>query len=337
MENRFSSIVFSLLVHLGIISLLVFSMNFSVPTVPEKFKVMVYDIPKASSKALKKDRESALLSDKDASGASRLGEENNAEPLRGLKKGINSADNSKLPIPRGKMQSPTVPPMPNIIEKNRERRKQTLTQKGVKEGIEARKNNGKGIFKAERRGIDRGNGEKEKRLTPEQQKELEKFLAAVRKNPSLNNNRDNNFLGLDSKDLSKFAGIGRGFGGEDEEGEGGKGLIPSTGKVVSLNTKDFKYFSYFRHLKELIEGVWVYPKIARERGIAGNLVIQFTIDIDGNLTEAKVIRSSGYFFLDDAALKALHDASPFPPLPKRWNQDSVTIAGSFTYYLNYMP
>ncbi len=345
MENRFSSVIYSILVHAGLLALFVFSMNFSVPDVPEKFKVMVYDIPKSVLNSEKPPDNTSLLSDRDSSGASKFGEEVKRPPMRGLKKGINEPE-TPPPLPSAKAPSlpvPSIPPLPPLQGKSASsgRAEKTVpAQKGKSSGVDKKALNKEGIYKGEKKGIDKGNEGREKGETiPEdKKKELERLLAAVRKTPPVKGSKGSPpAFGIDEERLSRFAGIRKGLGGEDEEGEGGIGTLPSTGKIVSLDTKDFKYFSYFRHIKELIEGVWVYPKVAKERGIAGSLVIQFTIDLEGNLVSAKVLKSSGYFFLDDAAVGALRDASPYPPLPKRWKQDSVTIAGNFTYFLYGLP
>ena len=341
MENRFSSIVYSILIHIGLIALLLFSMNLPVPETPEKFKVMVYETPKASTPPSERNKESSLLSDKDSSGASKLGEEIRRDPMRGLKKGINSPESPPVNLPPGAIAPPPVPAIPGIIADNSGNKKpvKPAGEKGKSSGVDKTKLNDEGIFKGEKKGLDEGSVEenKEEGISEDKKRELEKLLAAVRKTPPQEGSKGASpQFGLDREALSKLAGIERGLGGKDEEGEGGTGTNPSSGKVVSLETRDFKYFSYFRHLKELIEGVWVYPKVAREKGIDGSVGIQFTIDIDGNLVQAKVLKSSGYLFLDDAAVKALKDASPFPPLPKRWEQDSLTVAGNFTYFLYNM-
>jgi len=340
MENRFSSIIYSILTHLAIVALLLSSMNFPVPDIPEKFKVMVYDTPKVSVKPPQQNNDTSLLSDKDSSGASRLGEEKKREPMKGLKKGINRPESPPVVLPPGMIAPPPVPPIPGIIAGNNKRIITKPAQKGKSGEVDKSKLSEKGLLKSESKGLENGVAEKDKqeRMSEDKKRELEKLLAAVRKTPPQAGNKGAYTpFGIDNERLSKFAKLKKGLDGEDEEGEGGKGTLPSTGKIVSLNTKDFKYFSYFRHVKDIIEGVWVYPKVARERGIDGSVAIQFTINIDGKLVETKVLKSSGYFFLDDAAVGALNDASPFPPLPKRWNQDSVTIAGSFPYFLYNMP
>ena len=88
-------------------------------------------------------------------------------------------------------------------------------------------------------------------------------------------------------------------------------------------------------MKRKIELVWEYPYLARESGMQGRLLLRFIINRDGSLAEAKILRSSGYPLLDKEALRAVHDASPFPPLPARMEVDRLVITATFEYLLNY--
>lgn len=57
----------------------------------------------------------------------------------------------------------------------------------------------------------------------------------------------------------------------------------------------------------------MYPKLARQRMQQGKVIIHATIDIKGKVTEAEVIKSSGYKLLDRAAYKAVK-RSRFKPM-----------------------
>jgi protein TonB len=103
--------------------------------------------------------------------------------------------------------------------------------------------------------------------------------------------------------------------------------------AVTLSTEGFMYRGYMERLREKIEGVWVYPREAAERGVYGDLVIRFVIRKDGSLGSVKLVRTSGYDMLDRAAVKALRDAEPFWPLPDVWKEDSYTVTGHFVYSL----
>ncbi|MEO0295767.1 MAG: energy transducer TonB, partial [candidate division WOR-3 bacterium] len=98
-----------------------------------------------------------------------------------------------------------------------------------------------------------------------------------------------------------------------------------SGKELIVNTKEFKYWSYLQKMKQKIEMVWEYPEYARQRGIGGQLKINFSIGKDGKIEKMILVDSSGLKVLDDAALKALRDASPFPPFPETWDISRLNI------------
>jgi protein TonB len=105
--------------------------------------------------------------------------------------------------------------------------------------------------------------------------------------------------------------------------------------TISLNTMSFEYHSYYLALKRKIELVWEYPYEARRRGIQGRLRIHFVINLDGSLAEVKILRSSGSNLLDYEAVRAIKNAAPFPPLPKRMNTRTLTVNATFEYLLSY--
>ena len=109
--------------------------------------------------------------------------------------------------------------------------------------------------------------------------------------------------------------------------------IGSPGNAININTKSFKYVSYFASIKEKIEWAWVYPQSAQKSGQQGTLSVTFTILRDGSLKEVKLIRSSGFRVLDQAALRAVKDAASFPPMPAGWEDNELTILANFEYRL----
>ncbi|MBF0505815.1 MAG: TonB C-terminal domain-containing protein [Nitrospirae bacterium] len=104
--------------------------------------------------------------------------------------------------------------------------------------------------------------------------------------------------------------------------------------AVSFDTKEYKYYGYMQRLREKIEGAWKYPYEAEQKKINGELYIKFTIRKDGKLAAVELVHTSGYKFLDDAAIRALRDADPYWPLPDSWKEDSLTITGRFIYYFS---
>lgn len=106
-------------------------------------------------------------------------------------------------------------------------------------------------------------------------------------------------------------------------------------KGLTFDLSDLKFLLYNLKLKERIEHIWIYPPGAAARGISGDLIIRFTIKKDGKIGSIELVRTSGYKDLDDAALKALKEASPFWPLPESWGMESYTINGHFVYTIIY--
>ena len=106
--------------------------------------------------------------------------------------------------------------------------------------------------------------------------------------------------------------------------------------TVTIGTQSIKYASYMKHIKDKVQNVWIYPQDARENGIQGRLLVYFSISKDGSLCRLSLVRSSGSKILDDAAMQAIKDASPFPKLPDRFHLDKLNIYATFEYKLvNY--
>ncbi len=104
-------------------------------------------------------------------------------------------------------------------------------------------------------------------------------------------------------------------------------------KGLTFDVPEFHHRGYMRMLKDKIESIWKYPKWAARRGISGDLYIKFSIKRNGSLGEVELIRTSGYKYLDEAAIKALKDGEPYWPLPDDWEGDELSITGHFIYLI----
>jgi protein TonB len=105
------------------------------------------------------------------------------------------------------------------------------------------------------------------------------------------------------------------------------------GSSITFDTTEFKYYGYMQRLRDKIQSAWKYPPGAAQKGIYGDLYIEFTIKKNGRLGAVQLVRTSGYKDLDDAAIKALRDAEPYWPLPDDIPEQSLTINGHFVYSL----
>jgi protein TonB len=104
-------------------------------------------------------------------------------------------------------------------------------------------------------------------------------------------------------------------------------------KAFTFDTDEYRFLIYNQRLKDRIESIWVYPRDAAARGIYGDLVIKFVIRKNGTLGAVELVRTSGHKTLDDAAIRALREGSPYWPLPQEWGMEEYTIVGHFVYTL----
>ena len=68
-----------------------------------------------------------------------------------------------------------------------------------------------------------------------------------------------------------------------------------------------------------------YPHASRRRREEGIAILSFTIHRDGSVTGAQIRESSGFARLDQAVLKMLEDASPFPPFSEDMTEEQMTL------------
>ncbi|MBP9592708.1 MAG: energy transducer TonB [Steroidobacteraceae bacterium] len=76
-----------------------------------------------------------------------------------------------------------------------------------------------------------------------------------------------------------------------------------------------------------------YPRALKKARIEGTVVIQFTIDHDGQLLASAVQQGSGQADLDRAALDMLARANPLPAIPDFMNRDELALAIPVEYSL----
>ncbi|NBC37173.1 TonB family protein [Novosphingobium sp. FSY-8] len=67
--------------------------------------------------------------------------------------------------------------------------------------------------------------------------------------------------------------------------------------------------------------------------LEGQVILGFRLDPGGRLTEAHIVQSSNIAMLDRQAMRALREASPFPPLP----EGTGPSGHDFTVPINFHP
>jgi protein TonB len=96
-------------------------------------------------------------------------------------------------------------------------------------------------------------------------------------------------------------------------------MTPRITYVHGVAAKEIYYASYVDAWRAKVEriGNLNYPEAALRKGINGSLYLIVDIDVDGNLKDVRILRSSGYKILDAAAKRIVHLAAPYPPLSKQ--------------------
>ena len=98
-------------------------------------------------------------------------------------------------------------------------------------------------------------------------------------------------------------------------------------KHISANTAEYDYAAYMKAWVDRIEriGNLNYPDEARRRQLHGELMLTVGLARDGRVMSVDVIQSSGHRILDDAAIRIVHLAAPFPPIPHGHDRGSNKI------------
>ncbi len=104
-------------------------------------------------------------------------------------------------------------------------------------------------------------------------------------------------------------------------------------KVEAVGGDFDNHESYLEMVRVKIEKYKNYPEKAKKRQIEGAVVVGFVIGLDGVVQDEKVVKSSGHRILDDAARKAVRDASPFASPPRRLFGGEVPLTITIVFEL----
>jgi TonB family protein len=102
----------------------------------------------------------------------------------------------------------------------------------------------------------------------------------------------------------------------------------STGSIA-IDASDFPFTYYLRLIQSKIGERWSPPRAAATGG--ERVIVLFEIQRDGQVREPTVERSSGNNLYDQAALRAVTEASPLPPLPPEFKASSLRVHFGFEF------
>ncbi len=111
--------------------------------------------------------------------------------------------------------------------------------------------------------------------------------------------------------------------GPERPGEGNTST--GGGKFRSIDAFGLKHFSYLVGVKRKIELVFSIPFFSPQQGRVGVPIVGFTIQRNGTLSEAVLLRSSGYGAIDQALIEAVKRAAPYGPFPNHLPDQEISI------------
>lgn len=104
-------------------------------------------------------------------------------------------------------------------------------------------------------------------------------------------------------------------------------------KYISANTKEYSYAAYLAAWGARIEriGNLNYPDEARRRHVHGQLLLTVALGRNGHVKHIDIIESSGHKILDDAAIRIVRLAAPFPSIPTKEGVDELYITRTWQF------
>lgn len=107
-------------------------------------------------------------------------------------------------------------------------------------------------------------------------------------------------------------------------------------KYISARTQEFKYANYMRDWVTKVErvGDLNYPDAARRQDLSGSLIVEVALYADGTVREIKILRPSGHKLLDDAAIRIVKLAAPFPGFPEEIRKETDVLYITRTWVFN---
>ena len=114
------------------------------------------------------------------------------------------------------------------------------------------------------------------------------------------------------------------------------------GEGTYLNTREWKYASFFNRVKQEVASAWDPSSALRKRDPAGDMyawkdrltVLKVILDDGGHLKDVYVEQSSGVDFLDREAIRAFEEAQPFPNPPRGILDDRAQVVFTFGFFLD---
>ncbi len=126
-------------------------------------------------------------------------------------------------------------------------------------------------------------------------------------------------------------GAGGGQGGDFGLGTGQRSRQLGPLEILS-DTQGVDFGPYLQRILQVVKQNWyiLIPESAEMK--KGKLAIEFAITKDGQVTDLRLVTSSGDVALDRPAWGSITNSNPFPPLPNDFKGPYLALR--FRYYYN---
>ncbi len=104
------------------------------------------------------------------------------------------------------------------------------------------------------------------------------------------------------------------------------GPLVISGPVVDI--PDFKYDYYLGLIRNKVDNRWSQPITYSQ---IKQTLVEFTIHRDGKIDNVGVAESSGDYYFDQTALRAVSLSNPFPPLPRGYKENVLKVRYRFIF------
>ena len=104
--------------------------------------------------------------------------------------------------------------------------------------------------------------------------------------------------------------------------------------VEVINPESEAMLRYQDMVKQRIEETRRYPLWAKRQGIEGVSYLMFTLLSNGTVQDIRIVSSSGFDILDEEAVSTVKRASPFKPIPEKFNCPTLTMEVVLVFQLN---
>jgi len=111
------------------------------------------------------------------------------------------------------------------------------------------------------------------------------------------------------------------------------------GEETALNSKKWKFASFFNRVKKQVQEQWRPDDVYRRRDPNGSIygrtsrltIVRVQLKPNGHLVGVDLEQPSGLEFLDDEAMRAFRAAQPFPNPPAQLVESDGTIRFQFGF------